>query len=604
MTDSPRTDSSAITRRHFMRAAGAATATAGLAMNPLLARALAGARGGRRVAVLGGGMAGLTVAHELVERGFKVDVYEPVALGGKARSIDVAGTRRAAAASRSPASTASASSPASTTTSRTRCGGSPTARTRTASGTTSSTPPRASRSAPNGRAGRASSSASLYDPTEALTRRGPADTSSSRRSSSRSGFRPHEAAYLVERLLVFLTSCDERRFGQWENVPWWDFIGAESRSEEYQKVVARGLTRSLVAAKETVASTRTIGNMAEAFVMNIMQRGNDGALDRVLDAPTNEAWIKPWVRLLKEPRRALPHGPAGRRAPRDRDGRIRDADRRATRTAGAGASRPTGSSRRCPPSASASCVSPKLLARRPVAGGDPRALHRLDGRDPVLPARAGRHHPRPRHLRRRAVGADRAHPGAVLGRARLPRRLRRRQGGRLPLGRHLRLGHARHPLRQARQAVHARRRSSARSGRRSRPTSRTAASLPARRHPALLVPRPRRQLEPQAAAATRNATPLLVNTVGLVGEAARAHARRSRTCSSPATTCRPTSTWRRWRARTRPAARRWPRCSRRPARRPRRRRCTSSTTRPSSRPSKAVDRELYRQGQPNALDVA
>ena len=45
---------------------------------------------GRRVAVLGGGMAGLTAAHELAERGFDVTVYEPTALGGKARSIPVA----------------------------------------------------------------------------------------------------------------------------------------------------------------------------------------------------------------------------------------------------------------------------------------------------------------------------------------------------------------------------------------------------------------------------------------------------------------------------------------------------------------------------------
>ena len=58
---------------------------------PLAAPAI-GASRGRRVAVLGGGMAGLTAAHELVERGFKVDVYEPVALGGKARSIDVPGS--------------------------------------------------------------------------------------------------------------------------------------------------------------------------------------------------------------------------------------------------------------------------------------------------------------------------------------------------------------------------------------------------------------------------------------------------------------------------------------------------------------------------------
>ncbi len=110
---------------------------------------------------------------------------------------------------------------------------------------------------------------------------------------------PHELAYFVERLLVFLTSCDERRLGQWEKVSWWNFVGAASRSKEYQRVLAAGLTRSLVAAKETLASTRTIGNMGEAFVLNILGRGNDGALDRVLDLPTNEAWINPWMRHLR-----------------------------------------------------------------------------------------------------------------------------------------------------------------------------------------------------------------------------------------------------------------------------------------------------------------
>jgi uncharacterized protein with NAD-binding domain and iron-sulfur cluster len=47
----------------------------------------------KTVAVLGGGVAGLSAAHELVERGFAVTVYEGRdSFGGKARSIPVPGS--------------------------------------------------------------------------------------------------------------------------------------------------------------------------------------------------------------------------------------------------------------------------------------------------------------------------------------------------------------------------------------------------------------------------------------------------------------------------------------------------------------------------------
>src|SRR3954451_24310902 len=85
---------SEITRRRLLRDAAVAGAAASLGSAPA-----APAKGGRRrrrdgrtVGILGGGMAGLTAAHELAERGFKVTVYERNALGGKARSIPVAGT--------------------------------------------------------------------------------------------------------------------------------------------------------------------------------------------------------------------------------------------------------------------------------------------------------------------------------------------------------------------------------------------------------------------------------------------------------------------------------------------------------------------------------
>src|SRR4051794_30444551 len=286
------------TRRTLLKQGAAATTAA--AMTTAVPRALAKTRiprasgTGKRVAVLGGGMAGLAAAHELAERGFKVDVYERKALGGKARSIPVRGT---AAGGRRPlpgehgfrffpgfyhhvpdtmrripfgknANGVHDNLVDATETKSPRTNGRP-------DGTVFGIAP---------------------DPNEARTPEGMQRILMEELSGN--GLKPDELAYFTSRLMVFLTSCDERRYGEWENVSWWDFIKAEGKSEEYQKVLARGLTRAVVAAKERKASTRTIGNMGEAFAYCIMTRGNDGAPDRVLNAPTNEAWIAPWVALL------------------------------------------------------------------------------------------------------------------------------------------------------------------------------------------------------------------------------------------------------------------------------------------------------------------
>lgn len=266
--------------------AGAALASTGLA--PAFA-----ATPGKAAVVLGGGMAGLTAAHELVERGFSVTVFEPSAWGGKARSIPVAGTGAGGRADL-PGEHGFRFFPGfyhhvPDTMRRIPFG----------SGTVGDNLVAAT----GGKFLRAGDHADAFvfgigpDPEQLLTvdglRRFLLDNLGGH------SVPPHELTYFVERLLVFLTSCDERRLGQWEKVSWWDFVGAAKRSRPYQQILAAGLTRNLVAAKETIASTRTIGNMGEAFVYNIMGRGNDGALDRVLDLPTNEAWIDPWVTYLR-----------------------------------------------------------------------------------------------------------------------------------------------------------------------------------------------------------------------------------------------------------------------------------------------------------------
>ena len=250
---------------------------------------------GKRVAVFGGGMAGLTAAHELAERGFSVTVYEPSAWGGKARSIPALGTGTGGRADL-PGEHGFRFFPGFyhhvPETMR---------RIPFESGTVGDNlveaPASGAKFFRNGDHADALLFGSGPDPVQLLTvdglRRNLMD------NLNGSTVPPHEQAYFIERLMVFFTSSDERRYGQWEKTSWWDFVGAEDRSESYQRVLATGLTRSLVAAKETVASTRTIGNMAEAFIYTILGRGNDGALDRVLDLPTNEAWIDPWMQLLR-----------------------------------------------------------------------------------------------------------------------------------------------------------------------------------------------------------------------------------------------------------------------------------------------------------------
>ena len=106
-----------------------------------------------------------------------------------------------------------------------------------------------------------------------------------------------EYAVLVERLLTLLTSCDERRLEQWELQSWWEYTGAEHRSEAFQRFLADGLTRTLVAARGREMSARTGGLVLVQLLQDLSRAG--GRADRVLDAPTSEVWIDPWVAHLR-----------------------------------------------------------------------------------------------------------------------------------------------------------------------------------------------------------------------------------------------------------------------------------------------------------------
>jgi len=106
-----------------------------------------------------------------------------------------------------------------------------------------------------------------------------------------------DQTHFSELLLKLLCSCERRRFGEYENESWWDFSGASSRSEAYATYMADGLTRTLVAARAREMSARTGGYILLQLLQDMSQPGIQ--VDRVLNAPTNDAWIDPWLSQLR-----------------------------------------------------------------------------------------------------------------------------------------------------------------------------------------------------------------------------------------------------------------------------------------------------------------
>jgi uncharacterized protein with NAD-binding domain and iron-sulfur cluster len=112
------------------------------------------------------------------------------------------------------------------------------------------------------------------------------------------GVPPDELAYFVSRLLIVATSCPERRQKEFENIAWWDFIGAEQRSAAYRAYLGQGMTRSLVAMRAEESSTRTVGNVQLQLLYCLISP--DRVFDRLLAGPTNDVWIYPWTQYLEK----------------------------------------------------------------------------------------------------------------------------------------------------------------------------------------------------------------------------------------------------------------------------------------------------------------
>lgn len=237
------------------------------------------------VIVIGGGVAGLTAAHELIERGFKVDVYETrPAWGGKARSQPVTGTGTAGrrdlpgehgfrfyprfythvidTMSRIPSGTGHVVDHLRTTT---------------------------------------ESAIALVDNDtwyrfyrRRVTR--PFDVLEALELFFQTlDFDTEDMGLFAAKILQFLTTCDERRLAEYDTKSWWDFLEGDLYSAKFQRQL-RAVPRTMVAMDPKRGSARTVGTISMQLILDYA--GNGVNNDRTMGGPTSEMWFDPWIAYL------------------------------------------------------------------------------------------------------------------------------------------------------------------------------------------------------------------------------------------------------------------------------------------------------------------
>jgi hypothetical protein len=109
----------------------------------------------------------------------------------------------------------------------------------------------------------------------------------------RLGLRPGEVAFFFSKLAEFLAASPGARLERFDKLTWWQYLDADRKSPAFQDLIS-ATTRTMVAAKAREVSAYTIANIAVRTLLD-----GFGQVDRMLNGPTNEVWIDPWIEHLR-----------------------------------------------------------------------------------------------------------------------------------------------------------------------------------------------------------------------------------------------------------------------------------------------------------------
>lgn len=102
-----------------------------------------------------------------------------------------------------------------------------------------------------------------------------------------------DAAALAASVIQVLTTSEARRQGEHDELSWYDFSGADQLSSGYQRFTAT-MPRTMVAMDGKKGSAYTIGKVGSQLFF--LEDGQD--VDRVMNGPTDERWLEPWRQHL------------------------------------------------------------------------------------------------------------------------------------------------------------------------------------------------------------------------------------------------------------------------------------------------------------------